>query len=68
MKMEIYMSKAPITPISVSIPDAGKMLGVSRSRAWELAKEGKIKTVMIGHRRVALVSSLRALVGETEAA
>lgn len=62
------MSKNPIAPISVGMNDAAKMIGVSRTTAYELVKEGKIKTTMIGHRRVALVSSLRALVGETEAA
>lgn len=61
------MAKPSITPISVGVSDAAKMVGISRSRMYELLNEGTVvKSTMIGHRRVILVSSLKALVGETE--
>lgn len=59
------MNKTPIEPIAVSVPDAARMISLSRSRTYELVADGTIKTKMIGSRRVVLVSSLRELVGET---
>lgn len=58
------MNKPPIHPISVSMADAAAMIGVSRSRMYELDSEGRIRTVRVGGRRLVLVSSLRELVGE----
>lgn len=53
-----------IEPISVSMADAAAMIGVSRSRMYELDSEGRVRTVRVGGRRLVLVSSLRELVGE----
>ncbi len=58
------MNKAPVSPISVGVADAAQMVGVSRSRMYELMNEGSVRSTMIGGRRVVLVSSLRELVGE----
>lgn len=58
------MNKAPVSPISVGVVDAAQMVGVSRSRMYELMNEGSVRSTMIGGRRVVLVSSLRQLVGE----
>lgn len=60
------MAKPTITPISVSVATAAQMVSVSRSRMYELVNSQAVKSTMIGGRRVVLVSSLKALVGETE--
>lgn len=56
--------KSHITPLSVSMADAANMIGVSRSRMYELDAEGRVRTVRVGGRRLVLVSSLRELLGE----
>lgn len=53
-----------IEPLSVSMADAANMIGVSRSRMYELDAEGRVRTVRLGGRRLVLVSSLKALLGE----
>jgi len=45
----------------VSIPDAAKMLGVGRSKTYELIAENRLETVTIGRRRLVRVQSVRAL-------
>ena len=52
------------TPISVSIVEAAKMTGLSRSRIYELINEERLRSVLIGKRRLVPVSALRQLIGE----
>lgn len=51
-----------IPPITVSIPDAGRMIGLSRSRIYELLGEGRLESRKIGRRRLVVVRSLEKLV------
>ena len=44
-----------------SIPEAGKALGVGRSKTYELISEGRLETVNIGRRRLVRVRSVKAL-------
>jgi excisionase family DNA binding protein len=48
--------------LTVSIPEAGQMLGISRNQAYECAKRGEIPTIKLGARivvpRVALMRML----------
>ncbi|MCW6530676.1 helix-turn-helix domain-containing protein [Sphingomonas sp. MMSM20] len=46
-------------PISVRIPAAMKMTGISRSRLFELLRAGEIDSVKLGTSRLILVESLR---------
>lgn len=39
-------------PLALSIPEAAKMLGISRSLAYELAARGELHTVRLGRRIV----------------
>ena len=48
-------------PMLCSIPDAARMLGIGRSKAWELAQSGKLETLAIGRRRLVRIESVRAL-------
>lgn len=48
---------------TVSIEDAGKLLGVSRSYAYEMARSGHLPTITLGvrRRRVPTAALLRML-------
>ena len=48
-------------PVLVSIPDAGKALGLGRSKVYDLIAEGRLETVTIGRRRLLRVQSVKAL-------
>lgn len=48
--------------ISVRIPEACRMIGISRSKLYELIEAGEIQTAKVGASRLILVSSLRAFV------
>lgn len=49
------------TPLLCSIPTAAGLLGVSRSKTYELIGDGRLITVSIGRRRLVRVESVRAL-------
>jgi excisionase family DNA binding protein len=51
-------------PITVTIPDACKAIGVGRTTVYELIQGGKLEAVKIGGRRLIKTSSIRRLVGE----
>ena len=48
--------------IGVSADVAAKMLGVSVSTVWKLAKNGAIRTSKIGRRTIFSVQALRVLI------
>jgi excisionase family DNA binding protein len=50
---------APLEPISVRIPDAVRLTGLSRSRLYELMKSGEIEFLKVGASTLILVASLR---------
>lgn len=52
----------PIDVISVRIPDAVRMTGLSRSRIYQLIASGDIEVAKVGRSTVVLVASLRSLV------
>ena len=61
------MNRAPISgspmsgePISVDIPTACRMSGLSRSFLYEVLARGQVRSVRAGRRRLVLVDSLRA--------
>ena len=47
-------------PILCSIADAAKMLGVGRSKAWQLVQSNQLETMAIGRRRLVRIDSIRA--------
>jgi excisionase family DNA binding protein len=49
-------------PISVRIPEAVRLTGLSRSRLYELMKSGEIEFVKVGSSTLILVGSLRAFI------
>ena len=55
-----------IEPISVSIPQAAKLLNVGKPLISRLVKTGKIRAVKLGKRVVVSVQSLHELFGDKE--
>lgn len=49
-----------MTQLNVSIPEAARALGISRSVTYELLNAGKLKSVKIGSRRLVTVASVMA--------
>jgi hypothetical protein len=50
-------------PISVRIPDAVRLTGLSRSRLYELMRSGDIEFAKVGASTLILFESLRRFVG-----
>jgi excisionase family DNA binding protein len=50
-------------PVSVTIDDTCQMIGIGRTKVYELIAQGRLQTVCIGTRRVVLVASIEALIG-----
>ena len=51
-----------IEPLAVRIPEACRMIGIGRSKLYELIADGTIEVVKIGSATVIPVSQLKALV------
>jgi|APMI01.1.fsa_nt_gi excisionase family DNA binding protein len=51
--------------IAVSLDDALAMLGIrSRVTLYKMMKEGRLRTLKVGRRRLVTVESIRALISE----
>lgn len=55
-------TQSPQTPLSYSIPDAARAIGVGRSTIYQLLNDGRLQSVHVGKRRLILADSLKALV------
>jgi excisionase family DNA binding protein len=53
--------EAQLDQVLVSIPDAGRALGLGRSKIYDLIAQGRLETVTIGRRRLVRVQSVKAL-------
>lgn len=51
-----------IEPLAVPVDDGCKIIGIKRSKFYQLIREGEIEVVRIGGRTLAVVDSLRACV------
>jgi predicted transcriptional regulator len=51
-------------PLMVGVADASRMVGLSRSRLYEMMATKEIETRKVGRRRLVLVRSLERLVDE----
>lgn len=51
--------------VAVSLDDALAMLGIrSRVTLYKMMKEGRLRTLKVGRRRLVTVESIRALISE----
>jgi excisionase family DNA binding protein len=57
----------PSKPLAIPVNDALQAIGLGRTKFYELVKEGRIKTVVIGRRRLVVYSSLEALIASEAA-
>jgi excisionase family DNA binding protein len=48
-------------PLTISVPEAGKRLGVGRNQAYEAARSGQLPTIRIGKRLLVPVVALERL-------
>ena len=46
---------------TLTIPEAGKALGIGRSAAYEAARTGQLPTIRIGHRLLVPIVALERL-------
>jgi excisionase family DNA binding protein len=49
-----------LTPLSVSVEDAARIVGYSRSGIYELIAQGDLKAFKLGKRRLILMTELKA--------
>jgi len=50
-----------VLPVSYSVEDAAKALGIGRTFVFQLIKEGKLKAVKLGRRTVVPVKECEAM-------
>jgi excisionase family DNA binding protein len=50
-----------VESVTISVADAAKALGISRSKTYELIADETLKTIRIGSRRLVRTDSIRAL-------
>lgn len=50
--------------IAVPVVEGFAALGIGRTKGYELIEAGRLKTILIGRRRLILVSSIKELVEE----
>lgn len=53
-----------IEPISVTVPDAIRITGVTRTKLYEAVREGRIATYKVGRSRLIDVKSLREFMND----
>lgn len=55
-------------PVTVTIPDAAKAIGIGTTKLYELINAGQLRTVRLGRRVLVPTESIRKLVTALEAA
>lgn len=58
---------AGMEPITVTTADAARLIGIGKTKLFQLIGAGELETVRLGGQRLVKVSSIRRLVGEAEA-
>jgi excisionase family DNA binding protein len=61
------MDRTPPKPMSVTIADTRHITGLGNTKVYELIKEGKLKAVAVGRRRLVLYASIEELLQATSA-
>ncbi len=52
--------------LTITVPEAARMLGISRGLAYEMAREGTIPTLRFGRRMVIPLVAIERLLQETD--
>jgi excisionase family DNA binding protein len=53
-------------PLAVTVEATKKLTSLGNTTIWALIKEGRLKTAMVGRRRLVLVDSIEALLRPAE--
>ena len=53
-----------MNPITVSVAEACRIVGIGRTSLYQLLNAGKLEAIKLGRRRLIKVASLEALLGE----
>lgn len=67
MRNEEVAIKQRMEPISVKIPEAVRLSGISRSRIYELMRGGDIEFAKVGSSTLIIVESLRRFIDRRRA-
>lgn len=59
---------AAVTEVMVDVPEAGRRIGLGRTKTWELVRTGRLETVRVGRRRLVPVDAIDTYVAELRAA
>jgi excisionase family DNA binding protein len=51
-------------PLAVRVSTACELIGVGNTTMWALIKEGRVKTLHIGRRRLVIYASLESLLAD----
>jgi len=49
---------------ALTVPEMGAVLGIGRNAAYQLVREGRVRSLRIGRRIVVPASAIRELLGE----
>jgi excisionase family DNA binding protein len=52
------------TPLTVSVKKARQLLDLGNTKIWELIRDGQLKTITVGRKRLVIYSSLEALISD----
>jgi excisionase family DNA binding protein len=55
------LATSGLKPLAVTVPTARKITGLGNTTIWQLIKDGKLKTVSVGRRRLIVYASLEQL-------
>lgn len=55
-------------PLLVSVPEACRLLGIGRTKLYEIIQDDPLASVSIGRRRLVCMSSIEGLAGGSRAA
>lgn len=53
--------------VAVSVMEAARLLGIGRTKVYELLKSGELRSRKVGRRTVVSVASIRAFISDAEA-
>jgi excisionase family DNA binding protein len=56
--------ETPTPALAYTVGEAAALLRIGRTLAWRLVREGKIKTTMLGHRRIVPHSAIAELLSK----
>lgn len=62
MRNEEVAAKQRMEPISIKVPEAVRVSGLSRSRIYELMKSGDLEFAKVGSSTLIIVESLRRFI------